>query len=64
VVLERALLIEQGVRYPKSIASQRACPPEDVDGLTGHSYFLDPLSDPMNEEPEPILMWVDNTFDH
>lgn len=63
VRLEKVLPIEPGVRYPKCIGGARACPPEDVGGLSGYGYFLEAISDPMNDEHESTLTWVGGAFD-
>lgn len=62
VVLEKLLPIEEEIRYPKCIDGARACPPEDVGGLPGYGYFLEAISDPMNEEHESMLTWVGGSF--
>ena len=36
----------------------RACPPEDVGGVTGYADFLETISDPENEEHDGLLEWA------
>jgi hypothetical protein len=62
VVIEKLRQIEEGVRYPKCIGGARACPPEDVGGISGYGDFLQAIGDPMNEEHESMLMWVGGAF--
>ncbi|MEW6131471.1 MAG: plasmid pRiA4b ORF-3 family protein [Acidobacteriota bacterium] len=62
VVVEKLSQIEEGVRYPKCIGGERACPPEDVGGISGYGDFLQAIGDPMDEEHESTLMWVGGAF--
>jgi hypothetical protein len=62
VVLEKLLPIKPEIRYPKCIDGACACPPEDVGGLPGYDYFLEAISDPVNEEHESMLMWAGGSF--
>src|SRR5688500_16848523 len=39
-----------------------ACPPEDVGGFSGYGYFLEAISDPLNEDYKSMLMWVCGAF--
>ncbi len=50
VLLEGILLKEHGVKYPKCIGGERACPPEDCGGVDGYYQVLKILSDPNHPE--------------
>jgi len=52
--------------YPyelQCLNGDRACPPEDVGGTYGYSYFLKCISDPQNEEYDEMLCWVGGEFE-
>lgn len=54
---------EKGVKYPVCLEGARACPPEDVGGVSGYDEFLRAISDPMHEEHEAFLKWAGRAFD-
>ena len=59
VLLEGILLKEQGLKYPRCIAGERACPPEDCGGTNGYYNILEILKDPDHEEYREIVDWVE-----
>lgn len=61
--IEKTLPAEQGVRYPRCVAGERARPPEDCGGPHEYPYLLDKIQDPKHEEHEEILDWVGEEFD-
>ena len=63
IAVEKTLPAEAGVRYPRCVKGQRACPPEDSGGPHGYPYFLDKIEDPEHEEHEETLEWVGGEFD-
>jgi hypothetical protein len=63
VELEEILPRDKVVEYPRCIAGQRACPPEDCGGIWGYENLLQIISDPDNEEYEGMLEWVGGEFD-
>jgi hypothetical protein len=63
VLLEKALLPEQGVDYPRCTAGKRAGPPEDVGGVWGYDSFLEAIRDPQHPEHDQMLEWVGGEFD-
>lgn len=63
VVVEKILLLEAGVKYPRCIAGARAGPPEDVGGVWGYPEFLKAIRNPKHEEHEAFLEWIGGTFD-
>jgi hypothetical protein len=60
---EKTLPAEEGVHYPRCVAGERACPPEDCGGPYGYPYFLDKVRDPKHEEHEDALEWAGGEFD-
>lgn len=54
---------EPRVRYPRLIAGERACPPEDVGGPHGYADFLAAIEDPRHEAHDELLDWVGGDFD-
>lgn len=63
VTVEKILPAQPGATYPTCTGGRRACPPEDCGGPWGYESFLEAISDPDNEEHEPMLEWVGGTFD-
>ncbi len=58
VVLEGILLMEKGFKYPRCIAGERACPPEDCGGVGGYYQLLKILSDPNHPEYQEYNEWL------
>jgi hypothetical protein len=63
IEIEKTLPAEAGVRYPRCVKGERACPPEDCGGPFGYPYFLDKLQDPNHEEHDDVLEWAGGEFD-
>ena len=63
VVLEAIVEPQPSVRYPRVIAGQRACPPEDVGGFPGYAEFLEAIKDPHHEEHERMIEWIGGRLD-
>lgn len=61
--IEKTLPAEEGVRYPRCVKGERACPPENCGGPYGYPYFLDKIEDPEHEEHDDALEWVEDEFD-
>jgi hypothetical protein len=49
--------VEKGVRYPLCIEGERACPPEDVGGISGYEGYLAVMADPDDEQHEDYMRW-------
>jgi hypothetical protein len=58
VLLEGILLKEKGLKYPRCIAGERACPPEDCGGVDGYYQLLKILSDPNHPEHQEYNEWL------
>lgn len=55
---------EPGVHYPRCVAGQGACPPEDVGGIWGFEEFVEVLADPAHpEHAERVEWWGSDRFD-
>lgn len=63
VHFEGRLKSESGKRYPLCLEGARACPPEDVGGVTGYADFLQAIADPEDEEHDGLLEWAGGRFD-
>ena len=63
VVLESILPPEADTTYPRCIAGENACPPEDCGGVMGYQDFRKTIADPQVEEHEELLAWVGGWFD-
>ena len=57
LVIEKTLPPQEGARYPVCLAGARACPPEDVGGLSGYADYLEAMADPGHEGHENMLQW-------
>lgn len=66
---EHEILLEEiddhaaGTRYPWVLDGRRACPPDDVGGVSGYSRFLHIISDPRHPEHEEMMEWCGGSFD-
>ena len=49
-------------QYPRFVAGERRCPPEDVGGLPGFELFLDAMADPAHEEHARLREWHGGPF--
>ena len=63
VTLEAILPKEKGVVYPRCIAGERACPPEDCGGSGGYERFLQAIKYMNATEHDEQLAWVGGWFD-
>jgi pRiA4b ORF-3-like protein len=63
VKLEALVAAEAGVSYPRLIAAERACPPEDVGGPWGYADYLDAIGDPAHPRHAEMLEWRGEGFD-
>jgi len=63
VLFEGCLRSDQGVRYPLCPEGERACPPEDVGGVSGYEEFVEVIADPSHPEHEEWMTWAGGEFD-
>jgi hypothetical protein len=63
ILIEKIMPPEPGLPYPRCIAGKRACPPEDVGGLSGYKHFLSAIRNPRHEEHDELLAWAGGAFD-
>ncbi len=57
ILFEGCLRAARGARYPLCVDGARACPPEDVGGVSGYEEYLEVLANPEHEEHESYLHW-------
>ncbi len=57
LLLEDILQPAPDTPYPRCIAGERNCPPEDVGGSGGYEDYLEALADPAHEEHEDMIQW-------
>ena len=50
-------------KYPRCVAGEGRCPPEDCGGVHGYAEFLQVIADPDHEEHESTLRWAGGHFD-
>ncbi len=55
--LEAVLEPDPNAWYPRCIAGQRSCPPEDVGGPGGYENYLEALADPNHKQHEEMMGW-------
>ena len=63
VRLESIAPADPALAYPRCVAGERACPPEDVGGPGGYEDFLEVIADPTHEDHEQYLTWAGGSFD-
>lgn len=58
VLLEAILVAETGWKYPRCIAGERACPPEDCGGTDGYFRLIETLSDAEHPARGNHISWL------
>jgi hypothetical protein len=62
IEVEKLIEPEPGIKYPRCLAGERACPPEDCGGPWGYEELLEALGDPGYEDYEHYRGWVGEDF--
>src|SRR5208283_1217643 len=57
VVVEEIGASKPGTRYPVCLKGSRACPPEDVGGVSGYVEYLEALGDPTHDRHDEFMRW-------
>ena len=57
VILEAVTESEPGVKYPRCVDGERACPPEDVGGVYGFADYVEAITDKKHSEYRDYLDW-------
>src|SRR5712692_5835338 len=57
LLLEDILQPAPDTPYPRCIAGERNCPPEDVGGSGGYDDYLEAMADPEHEEHGDMIGW-------
>jgi len=57
ILFEGCLRAEKGQRYPLCLEGARACPPEDVGGISGYVEYLEALATHDHEQHEEMMDW-------
>jgi len=57
IVLEKVTPSEPGAKYPRCIAGERACPPEDVGGVYGFADYVEAITNPNHSQYRELLEW-------
>ncbi len=63
VKLESVAEAEPDVHYPRLLAAQGRCPPEDVGGTEGYDEFLEAIGQPGHPEHRRMLEWYGGPYD-
>lgn len=63
IVVEKVIEPEAGIKYPRCLDGERACPPEDCGGPWGYEELLEVLVDLEHEEYEHYHGWAGEDFD-
>lgn len=58
VLLEGILLKEKGEKYPRCLAGERACPPEDCGSIPGYYRVVNIVSNPRHVEYRETIAWL------
>jgi hypothetical protein len=58
VLLEGILLKDKDAKYPRCIAGERACPPEDCGGVLGYYELIDVLKNSKHPDYQGHVEWL------
>jgi hypothetical protein len=57
IALEEVTEAERGIRYPRCLDGEQACPPEDIGGVYGFADFVAAITNPSHSEHDDYLEW-------
>lgn len=57
VVLEEVTESAPGIRYPRCLDGERACPPENIGGVYGFADYVEAITNPSHSEHDDYLEW-------
>ncbi len=57
LLLEAVMQPAPHATYPRCLAGERSCPPEDVGGSGGYEDYLEALANPEHEEHQEMMAW-------
>jgi len=63
VHIEAILPVQKGAQYPVCLEGKRACPPEDIGGVSGYGDLLEIFSNPKHPEHDDRLEEFGDEFD-
>lgn len=63
IVLEESLRWPEMPLLPRSVAGERACPPENSGGYPGYEHLLAGLNDPSHPDHAGLREWAGEDFD-
>lgn len=58
VLFERTALREAKIKYPRCVAGENACPPEDCGGLGGYENLKKIIQNPRHPEHADMVEWL------
>ena len=63
IKFEKTVPRDKGKKYPRCLAGERACPPEDCGGVYGYQEFLEAIMDPGHDRHQELLFWIGPDFE-
>ena len=57
LLLEAIVMPDAATMYPRCVAGERRCPPEDVGGIGGYAHYLEAIADQDHQEHEELMLW-------
>ena len=58
IILQKVIPAESKVAYPRCIAGENACPPEDCGGFPGYDRLCKIMKQPKHKEHKEMLEWL------
>jgi len=62
LLLEKIVPVDETAVYPRCLAGERACPPEDCGGVWGYETFLEAIQNPQHPEHDSYQEWSGSSF--